>query len=264
MCGRYAVSLDVDQLYQGFVGFGDVTAALPTTVLDTSGRGRWSSESAEGLRWEPRFSLAPTDRAPILLEAFDEDGTLHRELTMARWDLRPDGSTRPGAPVFNARLETVAEKPLFADAFARRRALVPMSGYYEWTREPGGKRPHYLHGSDGRPLAVAGLWGTREHHGRHETAFAMLTRPGVDEAGRIHDRMPALLPDEAWDDWLSPVTGGSPAALRDLVHEASGRAAERVRTHRVDARLNDVRRLDPSDPSLIEEAGAEPQPALTF
>ncbi len=60
---------------------------------------------------------------------------------------------------FNARAETVAEKPMFRDAFKRRRCIIPASGFFEWTGGMGEKVPHLFTAADGAPvLAFAGLW----------------------------------------------------------------------------------------------------------
>ena len=63
-----------------------------------------------------------------------------------------------GSRMINARAETVAEKPAFRRAFAKRRCLLPADGYYEWQSQPGAaKQPIYISRADGRSLAFAGL-----------------------------------------------------------------------------------------------------------
>jgi len=59
---------------------------------------------------------------------------------------------------FNARAETIAENPMFRDAFKRNRCLIPASGYYEWLATPTGKQPYYYTARDGSALTFAGLW----------------------------------------------------------------------------------------------------------
>ena len=79
-----------------------------------------------------------------------------------RWGLVPyfwKKSLKEVPATFNARAETVAEKPMFRDAFKRRRCIIPASGFFEWTGEKGGKQPHLFTAADGSPiLAFAGLW----------------------------------------------------------------------------------------------------------
>ena len=57
---------------------------------------------------------------------------------------------------FNARAETISEKPMFRDAFKRRRCLIPASGYYEWQNTPTGKQPYYFSTENGSPLTSPG------------------------------------------------------------------------------------------------------------
>ena len=120
------------------------------------------------------------------------------------------------API-NARIETVSEKPAFRDSFRHRRCLVPAEGYYEWKAEADGKQPFWFHRSDGETLALAGLWDTWEDPGgTKKDTFALLVRPARAEIVPIHDRMPVLLPEEAWEDWLDPSLS-DPPAIRTLL-----------------------------------------------
>src|SRR5581483_3133792 len=93
-----------------------------------------------------------------------EPGPAQRQLRVVRWGLVPYWAKDPsvGSRMINARSETVAEKPAFRRAFARRRCLLPADGFYEWQQveENGKKRkqPYYIYRSDGRALAFAGLY----------------------------------------------------------------------------------------------------------
>jgi putative SOS response-associated peptidase YedK len=97
---------------------------------------------------------------------------------------------------FNARAETVAEKPFFRGAFKRNRCLIPVSGYYEWQDTPDGKQPWYFTARDGSPaLSIAGLWDEWHDKASIKTlkSFTMIiTEPNAFVA-EVHDRMPALL-----------------------------------------------------------------------
>src|SRR5665811_2331962 len=78
-----------------------------------------------------------------------------------RWGLVPSWwkkMAKETPSTFNARAETVAEKPMFRSAFKRTRCLIPASGYYEWLNTPIGKQPYYYTARDGSPLTIAGLW----------------------------------------------------------------------------------------------------------
>ena len=78
-----------------------------------------------------------------------------------RWGLIPSWwkkSAKEIPATFNARAETLADKPMFRDAFKRNRCLIPASGYYEWLATPTGKQPYYYTARDGLALTFAGLW----------------------------------------------------------------------------------------------------------
>jgi putative SOS response-associated peptidase YedK len=103
----------------------------------------------------PRYNIAPTDPIPII-RVDPRDG--ERELTMARWGLVPGWMKQiPKVPHINARAETVHEKALFREAFAKRRALIPATGFVEWQKRADGKQPYRFRREDLEPFAFAGL-----------------------------------------------------------------------------------------------------------
>lgn len=158
----------------------------------------------ESVEFEPRAMIFPTDSAPVVLHSKSRDG---RMSTMMRWGLVPSWAedTRVGARMFNARAETVAEKPAFRTAFARRRCVVPASGFIEWKTEGKLKSPHVIRAQGAGPLAMAGLWETwKSNDGEVVRSFTVITRSPNALVGRIHDRMPALLDRELVDAWLHP------------------------------------------------------------
>jgi hypothetical protein len=90
---------------------------------------------------QPNYNLCPTQTLQTVVE--QEGG---RALVPMRWGLVPawwSKGLKELPATFNARAETVAEKPMFRDAFRRRRCLIPISGYYEWVAAPDGKRPFF-------------------------------------------------------------------------------------------------------------------------
>ncbi|MCJ7787894.1 MAG: SOS response-associated peptidase, partial [Methyloceanibacter sp.] len=104
----------------------------------------------------PRYNIAPTDQVPIV-RIDPRDGM--RVVVMARWGLIPGWmKEKPKVPHINARAETVHEKPLFREAFARRRCLIPATGFYEWEQRADGKQPWRYRRKDLKPFAFAGLW----------------------------------------------------------------------------------------------------------
>ncbi len=90
---------------------------------------------------QAHYNIAPTDTVEVVKIA--RDGANH--LAPMRWGLIPwwwKKRVKDLPPSFNARAETVADKPMFRDAFAHRRCIIPASGYYEWKAAPDGRQPY--------------------------------------------------------------------------------------------------------------------------
>jgi putative SOS response-associated peptidase YedK len=150
----------------------------------------------------PSYNVAPTDQVYAVAE---HDGA--RLLGTFRWGLLPFWAKdrKMAARNINARVETAAEKPAFRASFKARRCLIPADGFYEWERkEKGGKLPHFIHGRDGGLIAFAGLWARWRDPETEErvTTCTILTGSPDDLVKPIHDRMPVMLPPDAWDVWL--------------------------------------------------------------
>jgi putative SOS response-associated peptidase YedK len=184
---------------------------------------------------EPSWNVAPTARIAVVRTARREGAGPLRELRGGRWGLAPSWSKDPfgAARLINARSETVTVKPSFRAAARSRRALIPAAGYYEWQAGPGGaKTPYFLHPPTDQPLALAGLYewwrpppaalnaeaGAPAAPATLESLFSatIITRAATDASGRIHDRMPLLVPREAWSGWLDPALT-DPADVRAFI-----------------------------------------------
>ncbi|SCE81011.1 Putative SOS response-associated peptidase YedK [Micromonospora viridifaciens] len=187
MCGRYATTRSAGDLSALFESYDETSGAVG-----------------------PDFNVAPTDPVPLVRLA--PEG--HRLLSVGRWGLLPhwSRSAAGAARMINARAETVATSRAYAPSFARRRCLVPADGWYEWVREPDGRRqPYYMTPVDGSVLAFAGIWSVWESADAARLTFSVLTTAAVGELAEVHDRMPLLLPRERWAAWLGPTD--EPAAL---------------------------------------------------
>lgn len=149
------------------------------------------------------FNVAPTDEVYAVAE---HDGK--RQLGAFRWGLIPFWAKdrRIGARNINARVESVADKPAFRESFTRRRCLIPADGFFEWQVLPKGKLPHYIYRSDGKPLALAGLWASWRDPETEEwvRSCTIITGPPNSMVAELHDRMPVILPEDAWQAWLDP------------------------------------------------------------
>lgn len=184
---------------------------------------------------EPDYNVAPTKLAPVVIgRRPDGSADVQRELLTAKWGLIPSWAKDPsiGSRMINARTETVAEKPSFKAAFAKRRALIPADGYYEWyTGEPvegqkkPTKQPFYITPKDGSVLAMAGLyefWKDRAG-GDWVISFTILTTTAEDSLGHVHDRMPLFLEPSTYDAWLDPAPRPPDDLLGLLIPAAPGR-----------------------------------------
>ena len=125
------------------------------------------------------------------------------EITAAtlRWGLIPHWmKARPDVMPINARAETVAEKRMFSDAYAKRRCIVPMDVFYERDKR---RKLHAFGMKDGKPFGVAGIWENwRNSSGEWERTFCIITVPANELVAPIHDRMPAIIPIERHARWL--------------------------------------------------------------
>lgn len=222
MCGRYATtrsSADLSLLFEA--------------VDETTGLA-------------PRYNVAPTDPVPVVRT---DPGDHRRLLCVGRWGLLPHWATDPraGARMINARAETVATSPAFARAYASRRALVPVDGWYEWARLPGGgKQPYFITAADGAVLALAGLWS--RWGPQRLLTFTVVTTEARGEVAAIHDRMPLVLPPDRWQHWLhdpSPsLSPPGPPVLAGLELRPVGNAVGNVRNDGPEL-IRPVRRSEP-------------------
>ena len=221
---------------------------------------RPASELAEIFAAEPladelgaRFNVAPTDPAFVVVQREER-----RAITAFRWGLIPHWASdrKAGSRMFNARAETLAASPAFRDAFRRKRCLVPVDSFYEWKREAGGRQPYRVARADGQPLVLAGLWaGWRDRDADAVVrTFTIVTTTPNDRLADLHDRMPVVLADDAWDRWLDP-SPTDPGELHGLFLPNDDIELE---IHAVGRGVNDVRQ---DGPSLIEPIVLTTQPA---
>lgn len=242
MCGRYAATAD------------------PTALID-----EFDIPNPPKEELQADYNVAPTKKVYMIVDRIVDDGQV-RTLTCGRWGLVPSWAKDPsiGSRMINARSETVAEKPAFRRAFAKRRCLLPADGYYEWylPTEPDApvgktgkpiKQPFFIRPADGSSLAMAGLYEwwrdpTREDHdpAAWRLTCSVITTESTDEVGRIHDRMPMTVARANWAAWLDP-TVPSPA---DLMLPA---AAVGLEAYPVSTLVNNVRN---NGPELLEPIAA--------
>lgn len=149
------------------------------------------------------YNVSPSEALPVvrLLKG-------RRTLELMHWGLIPRWAKgrEIARHTFNARLETLTQKPSFRGAIRSQRCLVVADGFYEWRRTGEGKQPYYIHHQDRSPLAFAGLWdGWQEPAGgEFIESCTIITREAFGPLAEIHARMPAVLPAEHFAIWLDP------------------------------------------------------------
>jgi putative SOS response-associated peptidase YedK len=172
-------------------------------------RGLFKAQRLPNSNFPLRYNVAPTDQIPIV-RIDPRDG--EREVVMARWGLIPFWmKEKPKVPHINARAETVHKLPLFREAFAKRRCLIPATGFYEWQKREDGKQPYRFRRKDLEPFAFAGIWEFARLGGEEILSAAMIVGEANPLVGGVHDRMPVMLMSEDYDRWLGPT-----ASIDDL------------------------------------------------
>jgi putative SOS response-associated peptidase YedK len=178
MCGRFALTLELDALMEAFPGF-----IFPQDLA-------------------PRYNIAPTQPVPVI------PNDKERQVKLFHWGLVPFWAKDPaiGNRMINARAETLAEKPSFRAAYQSRRCLVLTDGFYEWRKEAGrrAKTPYFIQLASGDPFAFAGLWEVWKGGDAPLYSCTIITTEPNAVVAPIHDRMPVILPSSAYDLWLDP------------------------------------------------------------
>ncbi len=149
----------------------------------------------------PRYNIAPTLSIPIVVE----DAPGQRQIELAHWGLTPHKQTGKGFLAFNARAETIAERPLFRRLLPHARCLIPGDGFIEWAKTGKARDPHFFGLADGELFAFAGLldrW--TDEAGQPRAACTIITTTPNDLVGKVHDRMPVILPRDEEATWLDP------------------------------------------------------------
>jgi putative SOS response-associated peptidase YedK len=193
------------------------------------------------------YNIAPTQYAPVIWQP-----EASRELLSARWGLIPRWVQKPAdfkANLFNARAETVGEKPSFKRPFTSQRCIVPASGFYEWKSDGGSKQPYYIQPKDTPLLAFAGLYDHWQQDDSEIYSYTIITTAANPFMAALHERMPVMLDAADFEQWLSPES--EPEALESLLVPYMGE----LTAHPVDKRVGRVRE---NDAELIQATQEQP------
>ncbi len=180
----------------------------------------------------PSYNVAPSAQIPIVMET-----PRGIEIDTYRWGLIPSWAKDDSMAnkCFNARSETMAEKPTFRSSFKKSRCVIPIGGYYEWQkRTDNTKQPMFIHGTENDLLFLAGLC---EPSTRSAT---VITREARGPLKEIHDRQPIALNHEEVMEWLNPQN--EPYVLQLLIESADNPLG----AYNVSTAVNSVRNNTPA------------------
>jgi len=155
---------------------------------------------------------------------------------------------------FNARIETLTEKPFFRDPINHKRCIIPASGFYEWQKIDDKKQPYYIYRADKQPLAFAGLWDAWSDRETGEVieSCSIVTVPATHQMELIHDRMPAILEVSQYAEWLDE----SEIDVRNLLDAFRSPSQDVLEMYPVSIHVNNIRNDDASCIVPLHESGA--------
>jgi len=215
MCGRFVIHSAPDQIRE-LLGISEVPA------------------------FDASYNIAISQSAPIARLG----SGVAREVALLRWGLLPHWATDPklAYQCFNARSETIDQKPAFRDAFASNRCLVLSNGFYEWEKSGKNKKqPHFFHFKDHRLFAYAGLWSRNEQLGAPAETFTVVTTRANQLLEPFHPRMPVILKPKDFDLWLDPRI----QKRDELAHLFDPYDDDEMDVHPVHPRVNTVKNQGP-------------------
>ena len=227
MCGRFVASASVGELAHLFDA---------ETSNDDLG---------------PSYNVSPSSEVyGVYVGRAADEQRAKRRIEAFSWGLLPMWKQAKSRQklLINARAETVDSKVSFAQAFTRRRCIIPADGFYEWTvtgsiAAKNKKQPMFIFRSDRQPLCMAGIWESHQTPGAENptVSFAILTTEANSFMSEIHDRMPVILPRSSWDEWLDPLHSDV-TRLKELLVPAPDSLFE---AHPVDLKVGNPRNNSP-------------------
>ncbi len=218
MCGRFTLTSELNALHDTF----------GANYLED--RNFW-------LTFNPRYNITPTQDVAVISNRQPNPDRRQdqKSYDFFQWGLIPSWAkdAKIGSRMINARSETLSEKPSFRAAYKRRRCLVLADGYYEWQKIEGekSKQPVYIRLKSQKPFAFAGLWeewqATSDREGMETPlrSCTIITCPPNKTLESLHHRMPVILPQDSYDQWLTP-DELTPDVLQPLLKPYSGEEME--------------------------------------
>ena len=184
-----------------------------------------------------RYNIGPGSLVPAIRAGASADSAAAPEAVMLRWGLARGAPAPVSEKIVNVRAESLSALPRFRTGAARRRCVLPASGFFEWEKVGANRRPYLFRRSDAAPLLLAGIWEDATPEQPDETVCAVITTEPNDVVGRVHTRMPVLLSLEECAWWLAP----KPADTARLSTRMGSVAHDVLTATAVNPRMNNVR-----------------------
>ena len=178
MCGRFTLNATASEISQQF----GVKADKPIP---------------------PRYNIAPSQ---LILSVIQSDRS--RSLVAMKWGLIPSWVKSLASwkgNLINARAETILEKPSFKGAFKYRPCLIPVTGFYEWTKSGNSKQPYYFR--QNKLFALAGIWEHWSNGEEELVSCTIVTTKANEKVAQFHHRSPLIIPETQYDLWLGELAG---------------------------------------------------------
>jgi len=176
-----------------------------------------------------RYNICPTQSVAVVVPS-----NHGRVLTHKRWGFVPHWYKHPndGPLLINARGETIAQKPAFAQACRQTRCLIPASGFYEWTKDASDNRlPWFISRQDAAVMVFAGIWQDWGQGEDRISTCAIVTTHANSATKQIHHRLPVILEPAEWALWLGEQGKGASRLMQPCAHDV-------LQFHRVDPSVN--------------------------
>jgi putative SOS response-associated peptidase YedK len=187
----------------------------------------------------PSYNIAPTQEVPAIIRDSDRN-----RLVKFHWGLVPfwakDKSI--GSRMINARIETIADKPVFRAAFKKRRCLIPADGFYEWKGGQGHKQPYLVTIPSDEPFAFGGLWESWEKDELVYKSCTIITTESSPSVQEIHNRMPVILSPESQDKWMDTEVQNP----KEVMNVLENGMMKDLKYYPVSTRVNSVKNNDPA------------------
>jgi putative SOS response-associated peptidase YedK len=180
------------------------------------------------------------------------------KIKMLKWGLIPswvrshEDADQIRFKTFNARGESLSEKPSFSGSFSSKRCIIPVKGFYEWQHTGTKKIPWYIYGNRDEIISLAGLWDewVMNTTGEIFTTFSIVTTDANELMAGIHNsgkRMPVILDEPSVHDWLN--TSMDKSKVQELIKPC---LSELLKAHTISSFINN-KSADRNNPEIIKK-----------